>query len=190
MKKIPTLFKRNYKTYKIYNEVTKGCEWVIDGEGIATRKLDGTACMIKDSILYKRYDFKVSRKGTKRCLKGGITCEPAPDPETGHWPWWIPITDSPEDKWHREAFEEFKVLKRNEAEGTYELCGPRINGNPEKFTHHILIRHGIMKLLNCPRTFEEIKEYFERKDIEGIVWHRKNGDMCKVKKRDFGMKRI
>jgi len=43
MKKIITLFQRNYKTDRLVrNEVTPGAEWVINGEGVATRKYDGT----------------------------------------------------------------------------------------------------------------------------------------------------
>ena len=37
--------------------------------------------------------------------------------------------------------------------------------------------------------FEGIKKYLKDKDIEGIVWHRDNGDMVKIKKKDFGFKR-
>jgi hypothetical protein len=72
---------------------------------------------------------------------------------------------------------------------TYELCGTKINGNNEKLLTHILIRHGKTKFVDCPRTFEEIKEWFKGKDIEGIVWHHEDGRMVKIKKKDFGMKR-
>ncbi len=58
MKKMPTLFERQFENRKIakcLKEVTKGCEWVINNEGYATEKIDGTCCMIKDNILYRRY---------------------------------------------------------------------------------------------------------------------------------------
>lgn len=179
MKKIPSLFKRDFETNLIYNEVTEGCEWVAQGEGIATKKIDGTACMIKDGILYKRYDAKHG----KPAPKNGIACMPKPDPITGHWPFWVPVTDLPEDQYYRDAYQKIK------SDGTYELCGPKINKNPEGYEIHKLVPHGIIKYPKCPRTFEEIKEFFKGKDIEGIVWYRDNGDMCKIKKRDFGMKR-
>jgi hypothetical protein len=39
MQKIISLFQRNYDGDKLVrNEVTPGAEWVINGEGIATRK--------------------------------------------------------------------------------------------------------------------------------------------------------
>ena len=82
MKKIPSLFKRNYDTHKIYNEVTEGCEWVIKGEGMATRKYDGTACLIREGNLFKRYDCKKGRETPS--AMDGFPCQPKPDPETGH----------------------------------------------------------------------------------------------------------
>lgn len=44
MKKIPTLFKRqieNHKVVEVLPEVTEGFEWVLNGEGEATVKIDG-----------------------------------------------------------------------------------------------------------------------------------------------------
>ena len=48
MKKIISLFQRNYDGDRLVrNEVVPGAEWVQNGEGVATRKYDGTCCMIK-----------------------------------------------------------------------------------------------------------------------------------------------
>ena len=185
MKKIPSLFKRDFGTHRVYDEVTEGCEWVIKGEGIPTRKFDGTACLIDHSRLYKRYDFKKGRIfpfPKIMCIK----CQPEPDPETGHWPWWVPIIDKDnDDKYHKEAFNRF----RHYDDGTYELCGPKINGNPEGFTCHVLIRHGSEVLENCPMDFSVLPIFLKQKEIEGIVWHHPDGRMCKIKLKDFGIKR-
>ena len=55
MRKIPSLFKRDYEgTHKVYDEVVEGSEWVLAGEGVPTRKWNGTACMIEGGKLYKR----------------------------------------------------------------------------------------------------------------------------------------
>lgn len=40
-------------------------------------------------------------------------------------------------------------------------------------------------LENVPRDFEDIKEYLRTHMIEGIVFHRGNGEMCKIKRTDF-----
>lgn len=47
VKKIPTLFVRDWDGDRRYvlPEVTRGCEWVINGEGAPTRKYDGTCVM-------------------------------------------------------------------------------------------------------------------------------------------------
>lgn len=49
MKKIPTLFERDYKDHKVVGikpVVTDGMEWVLNGKGIATIKIDGSCCAI------------------------------------------------------------------------------------------------------------------------------------------------
>jgi len=52
MKKIPTLFRRefNRSDVTIFNEITPGCEWVLAGEGEATLKTDGACCAIIDGV--------------------------------------------------------------------------------------------------------------------------------------------
>jgi hypothetical protein len=75
------------------------------------------------------------------------------------------------------------------AAGTWELCGPKVQGNPEGFENHILIYHGIVDLPDAPRTFNELRAYFESHDLEGIVWHHPDGRMAKIKARDFGINR-
>lgn len=48
MKKIPTLFERvfeNHKKVGILPNVTPGMEWVLEGEGVATEKMDGSCCL-------------------------------------------------------------------------------------------------------------------------------------------------
>ncbi|MFA7462372.1 MAG: DUF5565 family protein [Anaerovoracaceae bacterium] len=176
MKKIISLFQRNYDGDRLVrNEVVPGAEWVINGKGIATRKYDGTACMIRDGKLYKRYD----RKGGKPAPEGWEPCESTPNEHTGHWPGWVPVGDGPEDKYHREAF------KGGLPDGTYELCGPAIQGNPEGFSEHVLIPHGATILEDAPRDYEGIKEYLRNRDIEGIVWHHPDGRMVKIKRKDF-----
>lgn len=180
MEKIISLFKRDYEGNRlVYNEVVPGAEWVLAGEGVATRKWDGTCCMIRGGKLYKRYDAKAGRKPPENF-------EPAqaePDRASGHWPGWVPVGDSPEDRWHREAFD--PTLP----DGTYELVGPKVQGNPEKLDRHQLIPHGQHILPDAPRTFDELREWFKGKDIEGIVWWHPDGRKVKIKKKDFGLKR-
>lgn len=185
MQKIISLFQRNYDgDRQVRNEVTPGAEWVLAGEGIATRKWDGTCCMIKDGEYYKRYDVK---KG-KQPPEGFIPAQ-EPDPITGHWPGWIKVNNGPEDKYFREAYDPSNPLTMRLDDGTYELVGPKINGNIEGFTKHLLIEHGIDEFIVNPRTFDEIKDFLTYEDVEGIVWHHADGRMVKIKAKDFGIKR-
>ncbi len=199
MEKIISLFQRNYETDRLVrDEVVPGAEWAVNGEGVGTRKYDGTCCKVTDGKLYKRYDFNPQNiKAIKRALKtnnlppspvwgeppqGWIKAQDAPDSVTFHWPGWLLVGDGPEDKWHREAF------RGDEPDGTYELCGPSIQSNPEKFETHVLVRHG-ETVLDAPRTFNALRDWFKDIDIEGVVWHHPDGRMVKIKKKDFGYKR-
>jgi hypothetical protein len=180
MKKIISLFQRNYDGDRLVrDEIVPGTEWVPAGEGIATRKFDGTCCMIRAGKFYKRYDAKQGK-----APPDGFEPAQEADPLTGHWPGWLPVGDGPDDKWFREGFSNTAL-----ADGTYELCGPKVQGDPEKFGKHCLILHGIEKLNDAPRTFDALRSYFADHDIEGIVWHHPDGRMVKIKKKDFGMKR-
>lgn len=190
MKKIPSLFVRDFTTQgaKATNVVTPGCEWVMAGEGVATQKLDGTCCLVNDGELWKRYDAKHGKEPPKMFWPA----QNEPDPITGHWPGWLPVVaGSKEDRWHIEAWDN---AAPNQGEyglgdGTYELCGPKINGNPERLAAHQLLRHGDSGLLEGLRNFDALREYLASHDIEGIVWHHEDGRMVKVKASDFGIKR-
>lgn len=182
MKKIPTLFERDYgqKPHLVYDEVTPGCEWVLRGEGWATRKLDGTCCLIRNGKLYKRYELKPGKTPPD-----GFEAAQEPDPVTGEQPGWVPVEDGPEDKYHREAWARLAHAK----EGTYELVGPKINGNRDNFPDHILIAHSdeALKFAYSPELhFESIRILLKSTLIEGIVWHHEDGRMTKIKRRDFG----
>lgn len=189
MEKIISLFQRNYETDRLVrDEVVPGAEWVLAGEGVATRKFDGTSCLIRDGILFKRYDAKAGRTPPE----GFEPAQPNPDPVSGHWPGWVPILDGPEDSHHRDAWEFGYAYTGEEGgmtipltDGTYELCGPKVQGNPDGFPRHVLVAHGKAELPDAPRDFEGIKSYLAERNIEGIVWHHPDGRMVKIKKRDF-----
>lgn len=182
MKKISTLFKKDPNDLgRVINEVNPENQWVIDGEGIATRKFDGTAAAIINGELYKRYDVKKGRS----VPPNAIPCQ-EPDAITGHWPHWVKCDrGNKEDKYF---FKGFDALPTKE-DATYELCGPKVNGNMEQFERHILIKHGSEKMTIPDYSFEWIKYMLQISDVEGIVFHHPDGRMCKIRKSDFGIKR-
>ncbi len=182
MKKIISLFQRNYEGNRLVrDELTPGAEWVAAGEGIATRKIDGTCCMVRGGVLWKRYEVKPGGKPPMNFEAANEIND-----VTGKQQGWVPVGDGPEDRWHREAM---TVMGGWLPDGTYELCGPKIQGNPENFTEHCLYRHGELLLNGVPRDFEGLKSFLSVNDIEGIVWHRGNGEMVKIKGKDFSIKR-
>lgn len=184
MQKIISLFQRNYDGDRLVrDEVTPGAEWVINGEGIATRKWDGTCCMIKDGVLYKRYDAKRGKTPPK-----GFIPAQEPDPVTGHWPGWLKVGEGPEDKWFREGRGNTRTWNGKPLiDGTYELIGPKVNGNKEDVIQHQLVLHGDTNIF-APRSFDELKVWFADLEMEGVVWHHPDGRMVKIKKKDFGYK--
>jgi hypothetical protein len=185
MRKIQGLFVREGKGKLVSREVVPGSEWVLAGEGVATRKWDGSACLFHNGRLYKRYDAKVDPATLKPIRPAPVDFQPCqdPDPITGHWPGWIPVGNGPDDRWHQEALRSAGGSLPN---GTYELCGPKVNSNRERFFHHCFIRHGRHRLLTAPRNFDAIRQYLESTAIEGIVWHHDDGRMVKVTREAFG----
>jgi hypothetical protein len=211
MKKIKTLFKLDPESHLAIPEVLPGSEWVIAGEGVATEKFNGTCCLIKDGVLYKRYDRKLPDKLKKACINGSyipkredfnpvspdfIECDDSAL-EKGHILGWLPVSeDKPEDQWHREAFA--TILDKED--GTYELVGPKVQANPYNLSIHKLWKHGSNMLSDVPRNYDEIKEYFKvtvlelnfksfGRYFEGIVWHHPDGRMVKIRCSDFGLAR-
>jgi hypothetical protein len=180
MKKIPTIFVRDMSRQPalVTAEWSIGCEWVRDGEGVATRKYDGTSCMIRDGKLYKR-----------RELRNGDVAPPdfeslGTDENTGKTVGWVLVGDGPDDKYYREGF----ATAGGYGDGTYELLGPKIQGNKDHRTQHVLQPHSMAKTYpEAPRDFDGLKAWLSENIVEGIVWHHEDGRMAKIKRRDFGL---
>ena len=187
MKKIPTLFSRDPEDMRhVTTEVNPECQWVLDGEGRATRKYDGTCVMCDEDGRWW------ARRGVKRD-------KPAPpyfevvetDPVTGKTVGWEPVEQSPFAKFHAEALRNGDGLGRKiVTPGTYELCGPKINGNPESYPAHFLIPHAdATRIRPFSLTYEGIRDtcllVLRAEGFEGMVWHHPDGRMAKIKVRDF-----
>jgi len=179
VKKIISLFQRNYGgDRQVRDEVVPGAEWVIAGEGTATRKWDGTCCMVRGGRLFKRYEVKPGK-----APPAGFEPANAVDENTGKQQGWRHVGDGPEDAYYREAF------TGTEPDGTYEMCGPKVHGGVEGFATHVLIPHG-QHPVDAPRTFAGLREWLATAGIEGVVWHHADGRMVKIKAKDFGVRRI
>lgn len=194
MKKIPTLYVRDWDGDPRYvtREVNPECAWVFAGEGKPTRKYDGT-CMMLDAD---------GSWWARREVKPGKPMPPAfwslvTDAETGKTIGWEPIERSGFAKWHAEALanaEREAALAEEDAAlfepGTYELVGPKINGNPEGEDQHELIAHEhaeevFVHLGDFEIMREQILALKTGYGAEGVVWHHPDGRMAKIKARDF-----
>jgi len=188
MIKISTLYKKNPNNLaEVINEISPENSWVFTDKGvIATRKYDGSACAIINGILYKRYDVKRGRQ----VPDGAIPCQEA-DLITGHHPHWLKCShDKNEDKYFFEGFNSLSELGKIE-DGTYELIGEKVQGNPENVQGHQLVLHGSfdLNLKISDYNFDTFREYLSDIDIEGIVFHHPDGRMCKLRKSDYRIKR-
>lgn len=182
MKKIPTLFKRefaNHRVVGISDEITPGCEEAFL-HGQATAKFDGSCCAVINGEAYKRYDAKNGKKPPA----GAIPCCD-PDPVTGHWPHWVKVDpDNPSDKWFAKLIlPKIQHLKN----GTYEAVGEHFNGNPYGLEYDVLIPHGYNQFDGVERTFDGVRAYLEKYTVEGIVFWLDGEPVCKIKRTDFGL---
>ena len=187
MKKIPTLFKREFEGHNIVNILPelsdKSLQWVLDGDGIATVKWDGSCCAIIDGKFYVRYDAKNGKPVPENAIK----CQEEADPITGHLPCWLPYDENNKgQKWFGEAYIHYMLNEVIVAsDGTYEAIGKHFNGNPYNLDYDTLIPHG-KDIVEVPRTFEGIRDYLKDNYIEGIVFWKDGEPKCKIKRSDFG----
>jgi len=181
MKKIPTLFVRDFEGHRvirILGKITPGCEEAFKN-GLATIKFDGVCCAIINGVFYKRYDAKKGKKPPE----GAIPCCD-PDPVTGHWPHWVKVGDGPEDKWFKKAYHNSPEHWSND--GTYEAVGPHFQGNPYNLFNDFLVQHGDV-VIEVERTFEGVEKWLKANNEEGIVFWLNGEPVCKIKRTDFGL---
>jgi hypothetical protein len=169
---------------RVLDKPNPAAAWVFAGEGVATRKYDGMACMYDGATWYKRRELKAGQEAPAAFHVADH------DEETGKVVGWIPVGDGPEDRYIREAIEN-ETWQVDAAPGTFEFIGPKSQGNVEKIDNHLMMRHAdAEKYPDAPRTFDGLRDFLAERDIEGIVFHHPDGRMAKIKKRDFGLKRV
>jgi hypothetical protein len=188
MWKIPTIYQRDpaTKLRHVKNERHPDCGWVFAGEGTPTYKWNGTAVLIdSDNAVWKRREIKKGRSAPDRFRQEGEA-----DPVTGKRVGWVLCDrDDPADQWHWEAYDK---AASELAPGTYELIGPKVQGNPHGIGDHVLMPHGDGPDLDPPTDFDALGAWLHQDNtntaqpgFEGIVWHHPDGRMAKIKARDF-----
>lgn len=184
MKKIPTIFKRDKNMGgKIINE------YVVDTElfniAIPTEKLDGTNVRV---TVRNHIPVRLEKRRNPTPLekaKGIID------------PWYVDASESSEDKHIQSALRGTDFSNVPDGEWNGEALGENIQGNElnlagNKIFFFTLDKREIL-LEDVPTTFDELKEWLPKQKskfgndcgIEGVVWHLPNGDMMKIKTKDF-----
>lgn len=161
MKKIPTIFLRDLRLTcrPVTGDQNPECAWVFEGDGIATRKIDGINVKIENGVAYERikpilFDYVEADYG------------PVVDPVVKR-----------------------AVEARQYLDGIYEVYGEDIRNNKEKVKGQHLVSlipldHTLV-IQDVPRTYRGLMGLFSTTSIEGIVFHRENGAMAKIKTSDF-----
>lgn len=163
MRKIPTIYLRDTRVTcaPVTGDINPECQWVFDGHGIATRKIDGINIKIEDGKASQR--IKPNSNVYDKAKYGEI------------------------DNEHISSI----VTKRFWPDGIYEAYGEGIRDNKEGIRGQgmvsilpldpSLIIHGLQ--IN----YRSLMAYFSSHDIEGIVFHHKEEPetMAKIKTRDF-----
>lgn len=183
MQKIPTIFVRDPKPKctPVTEEHNPDCDWVFRGEGIATRKIDGINIKIEGALPYIRikpstrdytvagyepYKTGMNKHVDKALDNAAINMPHDSDVTFSYWP-----------------------------DGIYEVYGNGIRGNPEKIEGHHMVRIAYLDrpggfdhaltIQGVPRSYRGLMGYMATHDIEGIVFHHRDGRMGKIKAKDF-----
>lgn len=185
MNKIPSVFIRDETNHTyVTEEVNPLAQWVIDGFGTPTRKYDGTCCLLDDDgKWWARREIKPGKPTPADFRPVGT------DDFTGKTMGWVPIGGVQFAKYHAEALDTFKGLQPFKP-GTYELCGDRINGNPESLIGHVLIPHATAAVIDLPdRSHAAMRRVLldlsQSHGWEGVVFHHPDGRMAKLKAKDL-----
>lgn len=143
--------------------------------------LDGIGCLMREGTLFSRQTLTRGEATPKDFIAVSS------DQNSGRKIGWVPAGGGDKDSPFREAFNRLSDV----TDGTYELIGPDVHGNPEHARVHRLVFHrsGGLLLANVPRTYQGLSGWFIGRDIEGVVFRHPDGRLAKIKGIDFGIPR-
>ncbi len=186
MNKIKTIFERDWNGNRAVID-----QYVADFDASelrmakATEKIDGTNVRV------------TVRAGT--CVR--LEKRRNPDKIQKHKgieePWYVDASSYEQtDKWIYDALANTDLTNLPDGEWSGEAVGPNVQGNPLNLEKNTIVFFSLGQapiFTDCPTTYAELKEWLPAqkskygKDcgIEGIVWHCDNGQMYKIKTKDF-----
>ena len=183
MKRIPCAFVRHPETGLVTSQ--PAVDWFAAGYGVATRKWDGIPYLIDWSPKDEAF---IAYRGARldpdapRPLRF-IQTSDAGAPELCGW---MAIGDG--DEAFMTALEARALSGRPPEPGAYELCGPGIKGNHERFPIPTLVRHDLVSYIRTPRTLDHLIAFLLQlpEPGEGLVWT--YGDQsCQLTRQDVGL---
>lgn len=186
MRKIKTIFDRDWEgSRKVIDKYVEGFTPDLLNGAIATEKLDGTN--IRVTIRNGEVMRVEKRRNPDKIQKQkGIT-----------EPWYIDASPyEAGDKWIYDAVKNTDVSKLPDGEWSGEALGKNIQGNELKLDNNRVVFFTLNQapiFENVPINYEGLKAWLPTQKskygndcgIEGIVWHCPNGDMFKIKVKDF-----
>lgn len=183
MHKISTIFDRNWEGDKTVID-----KLIVDfdfSNAIATEKIDGMNVRVTvRNHMPVRMEKRHNPDKTQKHL--GIVD-----------PWYEDIDKyGPEDKWLRDALFNTDFSSIPDGEWSGEAVGTNIQGNPLNLDKNMVVFFTLDQcpvFENVPTSWSELKDWLPLQKskfgnncgIEGIVWHGKDGRMCKIKTKDF-----
>lgn len=186
MRKIRTIFDRNWETNRKVN-----AKLAVDfnfEEAIATEKLDGMN--IRLTVRNGDIVRVEKRRNPSKSQKLNNILEP----------WYVDASAfESQDKWIFDAIRHTNFKETIDGEWSAEAIGKNIQGNPLKldnnqvFIFSLPVWRSKIILQDVPSAFEDLKEFLRfgksrignDAAIEGIVWHHPDGNMVKIKRKDF-----
>ncbi len=177
MIKIPTLFLRDYANRGLITRtINPDCQWVTERIDTVSVKHDGVAVRYDGVAWWARRQVKAGKLEPENFVLSEL------DENTGTRYGWEPIGQSS----FYPMFVNAALQDNPQPESTFELCGPRVNGNRHRLPIPVLIPHGVEKVRSAvPRTFDGLELFFSNHDIEGLIFEHPDGRRAKIKHRDF-----
>ncbi|CAM2010909.1 hypothetical protein [Acanthopleuribacter pedis] len=183
MRKIPTLFIRDAR-FKVTEGPHPDCQWVLDGEGRATEKLDGTNLRL--TVRAGQVVRVEKRRNPGKTQKAQGIFEP----------WYVDADpEAPADRYLFEAVQHTDVSAWPDGEHSAEALGPKIQGNPLALDQHRCVAFDLHAPVyaEVPRGYDGLREFLRECEslfqpgalAEGLVFHHRDGRRAKIKRKDF-----
>jgi len=184
MNKIKTIFDRNWDgDRKVVNKPLVDPEVLRNAK--ATEKLDGTNVRI---TIRNHTVVRVEKRRNPSKIQKAKGIEE---------PWYVDADQyDATDKWIFDGLNHTELLNYiPDGEWSGELMGPNVQGNPLNLPTNRIVFFSLDEapvFENAPVSYEELKAWLPKQQskyghgaIEGIVWHCNDGQMFKIKVKDF-----